>query len=155
MPRRVGGPTSSAGVTGRLGRWWRSPVWLRPVAAIAALLVGVSMIGSTWTNWRYRNDRAAAFDVQQQELEAVTRLTVQLRDELACRSRESSDAALLEGEMAREAFRGIARYVLTGDGADPQVREAARRVFELYEQLGPALQTRRHAAENCTPPAGG
>lgn len=127
---------------GRLRRAWRSPSWYRPVGAIAALLVAVAFAASTWLNFAYREDRLAAFDVQQREV-------VALRAELTCRNVESSTAVRIEGEITREGWRAMVRFAETGDGGDPVIVAGAARIRGLYAELGPALEERAAAVETC------
>lgn len=112
------------------------------MAAIAALLISVSLVAFAVTSMQYRIDRQHAFERQQAEV-------IALRAELSCRAGESSRATELEGQLIREMANGIARYVSTGNGDDPIVRRSAERVEDLYAQLGPQLEERRQAVATC------
>lgn len=129
-------------MTATLRRAWRSPYWLRPVAVLAAFLIGVSMFLATYTNLGYRRDRQEAFERQQGEV-------VALRNELQCRVGESSTATRIEGEISREGWLAMTIWARTGDSDHPRIAQAAERVEALYAELGPALERRAEAVERC------
>jgi hypothetical protein len=123
-------------------RAWRSPIWWKPVAGIAALLIAVSLVAFSWTSWQYRIDREDAFNQQQAEV-------VALRTELQCRVGQSSGATRIEGEIAREGWLALTIWARTGDSDHPRIALAAERVETLYRELGPALEQRAGAVERC------
>lgn len=124
----------------RFARWWRLRVWRWQTAVVVSmLLLSMSAILSTIINMQDESNEHANDQLNREQI-------AELRTELECRSGINAEVANLEGRIGRETALGLVDVARSDDVA---LAARADVIEELAEQLGPALDRRTEAIENC------